>query len=444
MTKYKQIPRNSNQYSNLSSIYFVKSVPVLDKVSHKAHDLYNCALYVLRQGLFNKKYVKGYQTLDTIFKTKYSNRESMLYHQLGYVQSAQQTLKEITGIWKAYWHAEKAFSKNPSKFSGKPRLPHYLRKGKLERHIFFVTNQNAKVRNGYLVIPKLGFKLKLDPKIKKIQRVGFKPAYKGYDVIVQYKINKIIKYLPDNGKYIGIDPGVDNAFACVSNTAHNPLLINGKAIKSVNQYYNKKHAKLKHKQAKYHQLEYWIQTKQGLKPIYKETDSMKAIANWRNRKIKAFAHKASKRIVEYALNCGANTIVIGNNKNWKRSSNMGKRNNQNFIGIPHDTIIDMITYKANLKGISVIRTNESYTSQTSALDNEKPCWTNGNESRKKQGLKPFIRRIHRGLFKTNKGLLINADVNGAMQIIRKVFPKVSFTNGIGDIVLCPSKWSPII
>ena len=185
-------------------------------------------------------------------------------------------------------------------------------------------------------------------------------------------------------------------------------------------------------------------TKQGIKPIYQETKAMQRITEWCNRKIYQFAHKASKRIVEYALSCGVNTIVIGNNKSWKRSSNMGQKNNQNFIGIPHKTMIEMIQYKANLVGITVIRTNESYTSQTSSLDHENPCWANGNESRKKQGKSPINRRIHRGLFKANDDRLINADVNGALQIIRKVFPKYSLNEGIAGVVLRPVKWTPLI
>ncbi|WP_201726921.1 IS200/IS605 family accessory protein TnpB-related protein, partial [Lactobacillus helveticus] len=157
------------------------------------------------------------------------------------------------------------------------------------------------------------------------------------------------------------------------------LLVNGRAIKSVNQYYNKERSRLKALQARYHQLESIVDTQQGKKPVYRETKAMRRITAWRNRKIRQFAHKASKRIVDYALSCGANTIVIGNNKSWKRSSDMGRKNNQNFIGIPHKVMIDMIQYKANLAGISVIRTNESYTSQTSALDHEKPCWENGSQ-----------------------------------------------------------------
>lgn len=440
--KNKEVPRNSVQYSHLSSEYIVAGNIMLDECSHKAHDLYNRALYDLRQGFFKQRYVKGYSELDRLFKRRYQARESMLYHGLGYVQSSQQTLKEVNTVWQAWLKALKAYKTNPGRFTGRPRMPRYLRKG--QRHTFFVTNQSAKVKDGWLVVPKLGFKLKLAPQIKAIQRVAFKPIYGGYKVVVQYKIDKKITYLPDNGKYLGIDPGVDNAFACVTNTKNAPLLINGRGIKSVNQYYNKERSRLKALQARYHQLESIIDTKQGKKPVYQETKAMKRLTAWRNAKIRQFAHKATKRIVDYALSCEANTIVIGNNKSWKRSSNMGKKSNQNFIGIPHKVMIEMLQYKANLAGITVIRTNESYTSQTSALDHEQPCWQNGNKSRKKQGKSPVNRRIHRGLFRANNGRLINADVNGAFQIIRKAFPKVSLADGIADVVLRPVKWSALI
>ena len=118
-----------------------------------------------------------------------------------------------------------------------------------------------------------------------------------------------VSFLPDNGRYIGIDPGVDNAFACVSNTGASPLLVNGGSIKSVNQYYNKRLAKLQSLQAQYHQLERIINTKQGPKAVYAQTKSMLRLTDWRNEKVRQFAHKASKRIIDYALSCDANTIV---------------------------------------------------------------------------------------------------------------------------------------
>ena len=408
----------------------------LDEIAKEANNLYNASLYQTRQAFFKGK-ILSVTDLDRIFKKKYQQRENMLYHKLGYVQSAQQTLREVNGIFGAWFKALKAYKVNPSKFTGKPRIPKYLPKKK--RHVFFVTNQSAKTKNGYLLIPKLGIKVKLADEVIKVKRVAFKPLSKRrFRMLVQHEAKHVPEEKADNGIYVGIDPGLDNAFTCVTNAKKRPLIINGKGAKSVNQFYNKRKAELQ----KLHAINKTnckvIQTNQGLKTVYFESNQTLKLANYRNAKIKSFAHKATKRIIDYALNCGANTIIIGKNKGQKRSVNMGRRNNQNFIGIPHQIMINMLIYKAKLQGIKVIQTNESYTSQTSFLDGEKPCKQNGNYHRKLKGLSPINRRIKRGLFKSNQGMLINADVNGAYQIIRKVFPEVN-SNGIEDFVCSPVK-----
>ena len=151
------------------------------------------------------------------------------------------------------------------------------------------------------------------------------------------------------------------------------------------------------------------------------TNRMNKLTIKRNNMITDLIHKASKSIINYALSCGANTIVIGNNKDWKRNSPMSKKVNQSFVGIPHQILINQIIYKAENVGIKTIVTEESYTSGTSFLDNELPIKQNYNKSR----------RIHRGLFKSNLGKLINADVNGSLQIMKKVFPN-AFSHGIKD------------
>lgn len=166
MVKRKVTLRNSIKYEQLVSEYYIKATPLLDEYALAAHNLYNYALYDIRQGFFKKKYIKNYGQLDRIFKQRYKARESMLYHKLGYVQSAQQTLREVMTIWQCWLKALKAYKVNPLRFSGKPKMPHYLRKH--ERHTFFVTNQNAKIKNDYLVISKLDLKLKLAPNIQKI------------------------------------------------------------------------------------------------------------------------------------------------------------------------------------------------------------------------------------------------------------------------------------
>lgn len=423
----------------LSSEYLITDkTGILTEVSKQANNLYNASLYQMRQQFIKQHNLVNYGWLDNCFKTKYHNRENLLYHQLGYVQSAQQTLKEVNTIWYSWFKALKAYRANPRKFTGKPRMPKYLPKGK--KHTFFVTNQNATIKDGYLMIKKFDLKLKLADNLGKIKQVVFKPLpRKQFKMLVQYEIPDV-QTKEDNGIYVGIDAGLDNAFTCVTNAKEKPLIINGKGVKSVNQYYNKQQAKLSKLHAKYHQCCKDITTKQGIKTVYYESNRMLELTNWRNTKVKVFAHKATKSIIDYALNCGANTIIIGYNKGLKRSSNLGKRTNQNFIGIPHNVMMGMIKYKAAKEGIKVIETNESYTSQTSFLDNEKPCRQNGNYQRKQKGLAPDNRRVYRGLFKTNKGSLINADVNGAYQIIRKVFPKVN-SDGIEGLVLSPVKYS---
>ena len=156
------------------------------------------------------------------------------------------------------------------------------------------------------------------------------------------------------------------------------------------------------------------------------TKEMNKLTIKRNNMIDDKLHKASKSIIDYALSCEANTIVIGNNKDWKRDSTMSKKVNQKFIGIPHQRLIQMIQYKAENVGINVVLTEESYTSGTSFLDNEMPNKQNYNKSR----------RVHRGLFVSSDGKKINADVNGSLQIIKKVFPN-AFSNGIEDVGLHP-------
>ena len=177
----------------------------------------------------------------------------MLYSQFPYRQTVQQTLNELISVWYAWSQASKAYKENPHKFTGKPRIPGYLQKGK--RHVFYVTNQNAKVKNGYLIIqPRNGLinvKVKLRPEIKNIKRVVFQPLSKNrFKVIVQYQINTQITYKPDNGRYMGIDPGLDNAFTCaINDNTVQPLIINGRGVKSVNHRYNKRIAQLSSRHA---------------------------------------------------------------------------------------------------------------------------------------------------------------------------------------------------
>lgn len=414
---------------------------ILTNIAKEANNLYNATLFQVRQAYF-KRHLLNYNQLDKLFKEKARLKENMLYRKLGYTQTAQQTLKEVNTIFYSWIKAKKEFYKHPNKFTGKPKIPHYLRKG--SKHIFYVTNQSAKVKDNCLFIPKLKLKIKLDDlKLGKIKRIAFSPLNKKrFRVLIQHEV-KDVSLKPDNGNYVGIDYGVNNAFTCVTNTNHQPLIINGRGLKSVNQFYNKKRSSVRQQLSNYNQCQRIIRSRNETRLVGYDSNRLISLTQWRNTKVKQFAHKATKRIIEYTLNCDANTIVIGHNKQIKQKAKMGKRNNQNFINIPHAKMIAMLKYKAALNGIKVIEVDESYTSQTSFLDGELPIKANGNKTRKEKQISPINRRIKRGLFKTNTGKLINADVNGALQIIKKAFPNFKLNDGIEGVVLRPVKWSPV-
>ena len=417
------------QYEYLVEKHIIKSndarYAILDKYSHLSNNIYNQALYRFRQAFFKGKWL-SYEKLDKSFKQSFNQKDCMLYRSMKSVHLAQQILKLVNQNMTSWNKARKAYLKTPQKFTGKPKIPKYKTKG--GKNIVIVDNQTAKLRaNGIVEIPVMdSLKIKLQHKeTNKIQQVRVIPKNNTFVIEIVYKTNKVIDYKEDNGRYLTIDPGLDNAFTLASNVkGFKPVIINGRPLKSVNQYYNKQKARL---------TRIYDLSKQN-----RNTKRLNKLDFYRNQKMLKFAHEASKRIVEIALSHELNTIVIGKNKGQKRSSNIGKRINQNFIGIPHLIMIEMIEYKANLAGIVVIQANEAYTSQTSFLDNELPINQNGDKARKRKGLSPVKRRIKRGLFKSNKGILINADVNGALQILRKVVPN-AFADGIDGIGLVPVK-----
>lgn len=417
------------QYEYLVEKHIIKSndarYAILDKYAHLSNNVYNQALYRFRQAFFKGKWL-SYEKLDKSFKQSFNQKDCMLYRSMKSVHLAQQILKLVNQNMISWNKARKAYLKAPQKFTGKPKIPKYKSKG--GKNIVIVDNQTAKLRaNGIVEIPVMdSLKIKLQHKeTNKIQQVRVIPKNNTFVIEIVYKTNKVIDYKEDNGRYLTIDPGLDNAFTLASNVkGFKPVIINGRPLKSVNQYYNKQKARL---------TRIYDLSKQN-----RNTKRLNKLDFYRNQKMLKFAHEASKRIVEIALSHELNTIVIGKNKGQKRSSNMGKRINQNFIGIPHQKMIEMIEYKANLARIVVIQANEAYTSQTSFLDNEIPINQNGDKARKRKGLSPVKRRVKRGLFKSNKGILINADVNGALQILRKVVPN-AFADGIDGIGLVPVK-----
>lgn len=381
--------------------------------THLAKNLYNHANFLVRNEFLSTSKWLRYQDLDKILRQDVDYPD---YANMMAAQSAQQTLRLLDRNWKSFFKAIKDWSKNKDKYTGRPKLPKY--KPKDGKMLFILTNQQVRLRDDLLYFPKSfkGFIVKprcvrLD-NFKKINQIRIVPNNQVFCIEIVYSISVTDTLLLDNGRYMSIDLGLDNLATIVTNTRSKPVIVNGKGLKSNNQYYNKKNSH-------YQKVAKQMNGKSYTNRLYRLTQK-------RNSKIEDSLHKISKFIVTSALSNDIHTIVIGNNKAWKRDISLGNKVNQSFVSIPHQKLIEKIIYKARNVGINVIITEESYTSGTSFIDGECP----------KKDFYDKKRRKHRGLFVSNKGISINADVNAAYQIMKKVFPNV-FTDGIEGVVFHP-------
>jgi len=380
---------------------------LFDKFCFRAKNLYNVTLYRIRQAYFGKLAPLSYNGLDKILKQEQNSD----YADMPLASSAQWTLKTVFNTWKSFRASLKSYAQTPDKFSGKPQMPKYLHKTK-GRSVLYLTNQNVRVKDGLLHFPKCfnGFTIPTGLSGNSIKQVRIVPKNRHFVVEVIYEIpNKPLK--PNNTQYLGVDLGVDNFAAVVSNDGSEPVLINGKGLKSLNKHWNKRIAHLREVETDMNG--YWVTTKTGKAKVSDQTKQQAILTNKRNNQVKDFCHKASKAVIDLALERGCNTIVVGKNDGWKQSCQMSKQVNQSFIQIPHAVFINMLEYKCQMYGLNLEITEEAHTSKTSWIDNEPPRHHENYAGK----------RIKRGLFKSANSTLINADVNGALQIIRKVFPK---------------------
>ena len=367
----------------------------IDEMCSHSKDLYNYANYLIRQSfIINGEYIP-YRKMNFDLKTH------ELY-KLCMSQPANCLLRRLDKVWKSYFKSIKDWGKNPLKYLGRPKIPKYLKKD--GRYCWEIPNNICFIKDGYIVfiMKKLNdIKWKTHLAGRLIQ-VRFVPN--GCNYIMEAVVEEEQKEAPqlNQNNIASIDLGVDNFVTLTNNIGLNPIIINGRIIKSINQFYNKRRAEL---QSKLPKDVFWS----------KQLDS---ITFKRFNRIKNFIHHTSKFVVNYCVKNNIGNLVCGLNKEWKQSSKMSKKTNQNFISIPYNMLIKQLEYKCKQNGITFQTTEESYTSGTSFMDGEIPVKENYDKSR----------RVHRGLFKWSNGC-INADVNGSLQIMRKVFPN-AFADGI--------------
>jgi putative transposase len=333
------------------------------------------------------------------------------YYELG-SQASQNILRVLDNTWKSFFKNIKGWKLHPEKYLGRPKLPKY--KPKDGRQVFILKNIQAAITDGMLRIsfkPFGGYSVPTRV-TEKLMQIRFVPKGGCYIMEVVYEV-EVPEQPTESKRVCSIDLGIDNFATMTNNIGLQPIVVKGGVIKSINQYYNKQKAS--------------IQSELMLKNGKRWSKQLDALTLKRNNRIKTWMHTASKRIIQYCLNNQIDTLVVGYNAGWKQEANIGKINNQKFVGIPYDMFVGQLEYKCEDVGMRLVKIEEAYTSGTSFLDGELPIKENYNK----------CRRIHRGLFKSNNGVLINADVNGAYQIMRKALPNLLSSEGIGGIDCYP-------
>ena len=352
---------------------------------HLAKNLYNSANYEMRQSFIARNRKSGYQ-----ISTEFAKNNQPDYRALP-AQCSQQIINLLEKNWKSFFKSIKDWKKNPKKYKGRPKLPKYKDKDGCFPILF--AKQSFGKKFDYLKFPKvMKFKIKTRISLEQIKQVRIIPEATCFKCEIIYE--KEIKQ-NENLKFenkMSIDLGVNNLATMYSNVDGKSFIMNGKPLKSINQFYNKKLAKLKSLVGK---------------------SSSKRIKNFtkrRNFKVKDYLHKASRLIVNLCIQNNIGHLIVGHNKNWKQEINIGKRNNQHFVGIPFLMLQNQLKYKCKEVGIIYQETEESYTSKCDHLANEEM----------KHHDNYLGKRVHRGLFQSSRGKLLNADVNGAIGIMRKV------------------------
>jgi putative transposase len=386
-----------------------------DQLCLKTKNLYNSCLYIIKQAYLKDK-------TNLLYELHNLMKDTEQYKVLP-AKVSSSVLLMVQKNFKSYFKASAEYYKNPNKFLGKPRLPNY--KDSINgRFVASYTNQaiSKKVfkKTNKILLSKTN--IEFYTKIKDFNQldcIRIIPKIDHYVIEVIYTIPDVVKLI-DNNRYCSVDLGVNNLTTLTSNIKEiKPLIINGKPLKSINQYYNKKLSKLSS----------ILETRNNKKT----SNNTNKLTNKRNNKVNDYLHKSSKYVINHCKNNEINTLVIGKNDNWKQETNMNVKNNQNFVNIPHSRFIEMLKYKCELSGINIILQEESYTSKASFLNLDPiPTYGNNNQEIKFSGY-----RKHRGLYKIKgQKKVINADVNGSYNILRKAFPK-AFANGIEGIGVYP-------
>jgi putative transposase len=381
----------------------------IDAAAFASKNLYNAANYLVRQSFIHEGVYLNYHEMHERMK------DHEAYNALP-AKVGQWVLRLLDQNWQSYFVACAVWQKDPSKFLGHPKLPGYKDKQRGRNLLVYTTQAlSAPALRQGIIAPSMLSVTAATRQIN-IQQARIIPRIGFYVVEMIYE-QEPYQAAVDPAVHAGVDIGLNNLATLASDKpGFVPRVVNGRPVKSINQFYNKRRAEL-----------------QGQLREAQTSRRLARITTKRTRRIDHYLHTASRRIIDLLVAESIGALVIGKNPLWKQEVRMGRRNNQNFASVPHARFIEMLTYKAALVGIQVIVTEESYTSKASFLDAD-PLPIFGAED-----LPTFSgRRVKRGLYRAADGRHINADVNGAYNIMRKVAPE-AFARGSRGCVVHPMR-----
>jgi putative transposase len=393
---------------------------IIDEAAFKSKNLYNAALYEMRQAFFHEGMYLTHEEL-------HHRMQSHEAYKALPAKVSQQILMLLAINWESFKKAKAAYEEDPSKFTGRPHIPKYKHKT-AGRNILIYTLQalsggrgKGALQQGIIKPSRLSIEIHTQQDPKQIDQVRIIPR-NGYYVVAVIYSKEPVQAQVDPSSCVAIDLGVTNLAAITSNrVGFVPRLVNGRTLKARNQWYNKRMKELT-----------LCLPKEDRKRVTKQ---MERITTRRNRQVNHYLHAASKGIINFLVEQGVGTIIVGKNPLWKQEAGMGKRNNQNFVQIPHARFIDMLTYKASLVGIQVEVQEESYTSKASFLDLDPiPTYKPNDDTEYTFSGKRIGRRNR--LYRTKDGRIICADVNGSYNILRKSRPD-AFAKGVAAYVVQP-------
>ncbi|QOV21603.1 RNA-guided endonuclease InsQ/TnpB family protein [Anabaenopsis elenkinii] len=371
---------------------------VLEFICSESHKLTNCGIYYARQLYFKTRKLIGKYDLEKQYKTN-------KHYQVLYSQAAQQILRSVAESFKSFKELDKKYSKGELHF--KPKLPKY-RKG-VGYSLVTYPKQALKLVGDHIKIPlgstvKRWFKLDsfLLPmpsnlKFADIKELRILPRNRCFyaEFVYEQKSSPKINFNPQYA--LAIDPGINNWLSCVSNVGTS-FIVDGRKIKSLNQWYNKRVSTLKEGKPQ----GYW-------------DEQLAHITEKRNRQVRDAVNKAARLVVDYCIKYKIGTVVFGWNQGQKQEAKLGKTT-QSFVQIPTAKLKERVKQLCEYYSIKFVETEESYTSKASFLDGDfLPIF-----GAKPEGWIPSGKRVKRGMYRTGAGKLINADLNGAANILRKV------------------------